>query len=59
VTLGNFLDILKAGAAGVGFVKPLFEPADLAKRDFAAIEQRAASVIARLAGLSSPAPGSN
>ncbi len=50
VTPENFTAILEAGAAGVGFVKPLFEPADLARRDFDAIEKRAAGIIRQLAG---------
>lgn len=52
VTVENFLDILRAGAAGVGFVRSLFVPADMAARDFTAIERRAAQIHARLrAGL--------
>jgi len=41
VTEENFVAILEAGAAGVGFVKPLFRPRELASRDYAAIERRA------------------
>lgn len=48
VTLDNFVAVLRAGAAGVGFVKPLFEPADMEARRFDAIEQRAAEIIRRL-----------
>jgi len=48
VTTENFVDFLSAGCAGVGFVRPLFEPADLARGDFAAIRNRAAEVIRRL-----------
>jgi Entner-Doudoroff aldolase len=48
VTLDNFLAILQAGAAGVAFVKYLFAPADMARRDFAAIERRAADIFSRL-----------
>lgn len=48
---GNFLDVLRAGAAGVGFVRPLFEPADLAARRFDAIEARARAIHARLGEL--------
>ena len=48
VTPENFIEILSAGAAGVGFVRSLFDPADLSARDFAAIERRAAGIIERL-----------
>ena len=49
VTVDNFTDILRAGAAGVGFVRALFEPADMAARDFNAISRRAARIVGRLA----------
>ena len=49
VTPQNFVDVLRAGAAGVGFVRSLFDPVDLARRDFAAIQHRAAGIIERLA----------
>jgi Entner-Doudoroff aldolase len=49
VTPENFVGILDAGAVGVGFVKSLFEPADLSDRNFAAIERRAAQITQRLA----------
>lgn len=45
VTPDNFLDFLRAGCAGVGFVRSLFEPADLEQRDFEAIRKRAALII--------------
>jgi Entner-Doudoroff aldolase len=45
----NFIEVLRAGAAGVGFVRSLFDPEDLARRDFAAIERRAAEICRRLA----------
>lgn len=45
----NFLEYLDAGCAGVGFVRTLFEPADLASSDFKAITRRATSIIERLA----------
>ena len=48
ITTENFVDFLNAGCAGVGFVRPLFEPADLARADFAAIRDRAASILRRL-----------
>lgn len=49
VSIENFVDVLGAGAAGVGFVRPLFDPADLAHGEFDAIEQRAADIIRRAA----------
>ena len=48
VTPENFLEILSAGATGVGFVRSVFDPADLSAGDFAAIERRAASIVQRL-----------
>lgn len=45
VTPDNFRDFLRAGCAGVGFVRSLFEPADLEQRDFEAIRKRAALII--------------
>ena len=48
VTPENFIEILSAGAAGVGFVRSLFDPADLSAGDFAAIERRAADIVERL-----------
>ena len=41
VTLENFPAVLRAGAAGVGFVRPLFVPDDLANDRFDAIRNRA------------------
>lgn len=41
VTVDNFTRILEAGAAGAGFVASLFEARDMAKGDFASLEQRA------------------
>ncbi len=48
VSAENFLEVLDAGAAGVGFVKSLFVPAELEARDFTAIERRAADICQRL-----------
>jgi len=45
ITPGNFVEYLAAGCVGVGFVRSLFEPTDLAKRDFAAIRNRAAAIV--------------
>lgn len=44
----NFMSILNAGAMGVGFVSSLFRPDEMDRRDFAAIRNRAASIIAAL-----------
>ena len=44
VTLDNFRAILRAGAFGVGFVKSLFDPALLAKGDYAAIQRNAEQI---------------
>lgn len=49
VTPENFVSVLRAGASGVGFVKSLFEPADLAVRDWKAIERRARAIVESLA----------
>lgn len=49
VTLENFIDFLDAGCAGVGFVRSLFDPRDLANGDFAAIRDRAREIMRRLA----------
>ncbi|MCB9857501.1 MAG: bifunctional 4-hydroxy-2-oxoglutarate aldolase/2-dehydro-3-deoxy-phosphogluconate aldolase [Phycisphaerales bacterium] len=43
-TVDNFLGILDAGAAGVGFVGSLFEPRFMAERDFTALENRAGRI---------------
>jgi len=48
ITVDNFLDFLRAGCAGVGFVKDLFQPQDMKTRNFEAIRQRAADIIRRL-----------
>lgn len=48
VTPENFLDILRAGAVGVGFNTHLFTADDLAAHNFVAIERRASGVIRRL-----------
>lgn len=49
VTTENFIEFLNAGCVGVGFVKPLFEPTDIARGDFAAIRKRATAITHRLA----------
>ena len=48
VTPENFIEILGAGATGVGFVASLFDPTDLAAGDFAAVERRAVGIVQRL-----------
>jgi len=45
VTLGNAADYLRAGAAAVGFVNSLFDPEDIAREDWRAIEHRAAEML--------------
>lgn len=40
----NFVDVLNAGAFGVGFVRSLFDPSDMADRNMEAIERRAADI---------------
>lgn len=47
VDADNFLAVLRAGAAGVGFVRSLFDPSDLAERRFDRIKRRAAEIIQR------------
>jgi Entner-Doudoroff aldolase len=49
VTPENFVDVLKAGAFGVGFVSSLFRPVDLSTRIYKPIELRATEVFRRLA----------
>jgi len=49
VDAGNAAAVLAAGAAAVGFVKPLFDPAAVAAGDFGAIEERARQLLAAVA----------
>lgn len=49
INVENFLDYLRAGCAGVGFARWLFDPADLASSRFDAIQHRAEAVIHRFA----------
>jgi len=44
VSPDNFEAIMRAGAAGVGFVSSLFDPRDMASGNFDAIERRAAGI---------------
>ena len=48
VDLDNMLDVLRAGAAGVGFVNPLFHPRDLKAGDFTAVQECASIICERL-----------
>ncbi len=44
----NFTEFLDVGCAGVGFVRSLFHPADMADRNFRAITDRARAIFERL-----------
>lgn len=48
ITVDNFLDYLNAGCAGVGFVKALFDPSDMAARQFKVIRSRSELILQRL-----------
>ncbi len=45
------LEVLRAGASGLGFVEPLFDPELMKRGDFGAIQQRAEQICAKLAEL--------
>lgn len=51
VNIENMLEVLRAGAAGVGFVKPLFDPDMMKSGDFGAIRERAEQICDRLTQL--------
>mgnify|MGYP001163676719 CR=1 FL=1 len=51
VNLDNMLEVLRAGAAGVGFVKPLFDLELMKRGDFSTIRDRAEQICARLTEL--------
>ena len=51
VNLDNMLDVLQAGAAGTGFVRPLFNPEMIRKKNYDGIRQRAEAIVERLASL--------
>lgn len=51
VNLNNMLDILRAGASGLGFTDSLFKGEDLMKRNYNVIELRAKKIIDRLSTL--------
>jgi len=51
VNLDNMLEVLEAGAAGIGFVGPLFDPQSMRNRNFDDIRERAEKIVALLADL--------
>ena len=51
VNLDNMLDVLQAGAAGTGFVRPLFDPEMIRNKNYGGIRQRAEAIVGRLASL--------
>ena len=51
VNLDNMLDVLQAGAAGTGFVGPLFDPEMIRNKNYDGIRQRAEAIVERLASL--------
>ena len=51
VNLDNMVTVLEAGAAGVGFVGPLFDPQSMRYRNFEDIRERAEKIVALLANL--------
>jgi Entner-Doudoroff aldolase len=51
VNLDNMVEVLQAGAAGVGFVGPLFDPQSMLNRNFDDIRERAEKIVAQLADL--------
>ena len=51
VNLDNMVAVLEAGAAGVGFVGPLFDPQSMRNRNFDDIRERAEKIVALLSNL--------
>ena len=51
VNLDNMLDVLHAGAAGTGFVRPLFDPEMIRNKNYDGIRQRAEAIVERLASV--------
>ncbi|MDP6578006.1 MAG: bifunctional 4-hydroxy-2-oxoglutarate aldolase/2-dehydro-3-deoxy-phosphogluconate aldolase [Candidatus Marinimicrobia bacterium] len=51
VNLDNMVEVLEAGAAGVGFVGPLFNPQSMLNRNFDDIREQAEKIVALLADL--------
>ena len=47
VNLDNMLDVLQAGAAGIGFVRPLFDPEMIRNKNYGGIRQRAQAILQR------------
>jgi len=45
VTADNVIEYLRAGCVGAGFVKTLFDPKDLAERDYVGIYRRAERIV--------------
>lgn len=56
-TPDNFIDYLEAGCVGVGFVRSLFDPEDLAGGDFMAVRKRAEAIMQRLTDWQANPPG--
>ena len=48
VDIENMCDVLDAGAVGIGFVRSLFTPAEMAARNFDEIETRASAITMRM-----------
>lgn len=48
VSPDNFVEILQAGAVGVGFVSSLFRPDDMQQRNYKAIQNRAEQIVMKL-----------
>ena len=51
VNLDNMLDVLQAGAAGTGFVRPLFDLEMIRNKNYDGIRQRAEAIVERLASV--------
>ena len=54
VDIENMCAVLDAGAAGIGFVRSLFAPDDMAARNFDAIQARARAITSRVRDSSHP-----
>ena len=48
VNLENMLDVLESGAAGIGFVKSLFDPEIIREKNYIEIQKRAEAIVERL-----------
>ena len=51
VNLDNMLEVLKSGAAGIGFVRPLFDLGMIRNKNYDDIRQRAEAIVERLGSL--------